>query len=214
MENQIARRVRIRLSATGLNVKQAEEKAGLTGGFVRDLLNGRKSQPRPAHLEKLAKVLDCDLDYLMLYQRAPRKGAIPEDGLPFVGVVEAGAWRSVKRDAGESGTSPYEADPRFPPDDQMIFAVRGKDYAGIGVPEDTALVALNPTGIEAAGRAYKPRDILIINQTRNASLVERSLAEVVSTSGEEPLIRRLDGGDLDCEWSVEALVLTIIRHVA
>ncbi|QDC00368.1 helix-turn-helix transcriptional regulator [Mesorhizobium sp. 8] len=214
MENLVARRIRLRLEAVGLNIKKAEETAELKNGFVRDLLSGRKAQPRPSHLAKLANVLDCDLEYLMLYQRAPRKDGIPEDGLPIYGVIEEGAWREAKEMAKSFPTSPYDPEPRFPSEHQCVFIVKGESSEAFGIVEDEVVITLLASGIEAIGRPFKPLDVVILNRQRNSSLHERSLAQVVSMSNGKINLRKAHGKPIEGDWSIEGLAVTTIRHLA
>ncbi len=214
MENLVSRRIRIRMEAMGLNVHRAEEMAELSNGFVRQLLSGRKTQPRPSHLAKLANVLDCDLEYLMLYQRAPRKGGIPEDGLPVYGVIEEGTWREIKETAKSYPTSPYEADPRFPLEHQCVFIVKGQGSGAFGIVEDEVVISLLASGIEEVGRQLKPLDIVVLNRRRSDTLQERSLAQVVSVAGDKINLRRSDGSPIDGKWEIEGLAVTTVRHLA
>lgn len=214
MENLVARRIRLRLKALGLNIKKAEEQAELTNGFVRDLLSGRKTQPRPSHLAKLANVLDCDLEYLMLYQRAPRKDGIPEDGLPILGLIEEGAWREAKVVDESFPTSPYDPEPRFPADHQAVFILAGKSSEAFGIVEDEVVITLLAAGVEAIGRPFKPLDIVVINRERAPSMRERSLAQVVSVAGGKITLRKADGKHVDGDWSIEGLAVTTVRHLA
>lgn len=212
MENLIARRVRLRMAACGLNAHQADKKAGLTPGFTADLIGGRKVQPRPAHMAKLAEALECDLEYLMLYQRAPRKGGIPEDGLPMLGVCEPGVWREEMPGPAESTPSPYEPDPRYAEEDQGVYTVRGPHAEPLGLQSETVLIALLKDGISKTGYAFKPGDIVVIRRGQGKNLFERSVGQVETKAEDKISIRRASGEPAD-DGEIEALALTAIRHL-
>lgn len=67
------KRIRERLTKTGLSANAAGRQAGLGLSYVNDLLAGKSKNPVPHRLAMLAEVLECDLEYLTGEQDSPRK---------------------------------------------------------------------------------------------------------------------------------------------
>lgn len=60
----IQQRIRERLTAKSLSANQASRNAAQGLSFVNDILSGKSKNPDRARLIKLAKVLECDVEYL------------------------------------------------------------------------------------------------------------------------------------------------------
>lgn len=60
----LGRRVEARVKALGITPSAAGDLAGLDRSLVRFLISGRTNNPRMDTLVKLARALDCSLDYL------------------------------------------------------------------------------------------------------------------------------------------------------
>lgn len=68
----MGRRIRARLDALGIMEREASRRAGFGLSYVGDVVHGRSKAPTAARLETLARVLECDLDYLIGNQSQPR----------------------------------------------------------------------------------------------------------------------------------------------
>lgn len=99
MENYLRARIRDRLDALGMNPFEAARLIGAERTFINDLLIGKKSSIRQSAIPRVAAALDCDPEFLVGAQDAPRRTSAqtPEIGpltaiygLPLVGIAEAG----------------------------------------------------------------------------------------------------------------------------
>lgn len=91
-------RIRARLDALGLRPATAARAAGLHPDYLRNILEGKSLSPRADKLAQLARVLQCDLPYLLGQDPAPRyapAGSIHrllrEDPMPFGHAAMPGA---------------------------------------------------------------------------------------------------------------------------
>ena len=137
-------RVAARLSQLEINPFEAARRAGLERSFVNDILIRRKKSVRGTNLEKLAAGLDCDVDFLIGRNDTPRAiAADPAQGVPLVGVCEAGVWRHVSAPPTLPTIAAIERDLRFPDVPQQAFEVRGSTGADLGIPDGSIVVALD-----------------------------------------------------------------------
>lgn len=120
-------RIEARLGAVGLSANAASEAAGLERTYIRNILNGRSRGPRGENAVRLAKVLNCSLEWLLggeggapdsnqvagsrsddvvlAGHRVPARSEMPRD-LPVLGAA-AGA-RSETEGAVVMGDGPVE----------------------------------------------------------------------------------------------------------
>lgn len=68
----LRKRIRDRLAKLNMSANESSRRAGLGISYVNDLLAGKSKNPVSHRLEKLAQVLDCDLEYLTGEQDSPR----------------------------------------------------------------------------------------------------------------------------------------------
>lgn len=216
MDSLIKRRISRRLAAMGLRASQADKLAGLSVGFTRDLLSGRKEQPRAAKLAQLAEVLDCDLDYLLLAQRSPRKGGVPDDGLVVAGICEAGVFREPGF-VPKFGSAPFDPSPDYPAESQAAYYVHGDHAAGYHLPDETMLISVSAEGTKSAGRDWKVGDTVIVEQSRDqGSLVELTARRITRTQGELVVTMRDEDGvegseEVSDSLRIVALAISAIR---
>jgi len=71
-------RLRSRIEALGRNPRAVSLEAGLSPDALRMILNGRSKAPKADTLAAVAKVLDCDLDYLLGTTNNPRAAEVGE----------------------------------------------------------------------------------------------------------------------------------------
>lgn len=211
MGYDLSTRIQRRMDALGLKPSNLDQLAELSVGFTRDLLKNRKAQPREKNLARIAEVLDCDVDYLLLKQRAPRIGAMPEDGLPLKGSVEVGAWRDPNQEAAERSYVPFDPDPRFDEAYQVAFDVRDNHAAGLGIAADSTIIAVTTDGLFSMGTTPVRGNTAVISRKRG-ELVEYSIAKIGDTDlytairkGAKEEVFRHD------EFDIEAIVLLSVK---
>lgn len=157
-------RVRERLSALGISAFEAARRVGAERTFLNDLLVGKKETIRPSAIAKVAEVLDCDPDYLIGAQATPRKPTGLASGMmPLAGIVEAGAWRGP--DAVPVEALPVAPDPRFPPERQAAYLLRGHHADELGLQDGDVLVAVED------GQS-RDGDVVIARRRMDAGAVE------------------------------------------
>lgn len=61
----LQRRVYERMRASGRNQYSLAKEAGLGDDFVREIFRGRNKDPGALRMSKLAKVLNCSIEYLI-----------------------------------------------------------------------------------------------------------------------------------------------------
>lgn len=71
-------RIASRIKALGRNPRAVSIEAGLSPDALRMILNGRSKAPKADTLSSVAKVLDCDLDYLLGTTSSPRAAEVGE----------------------------------------------------------------------------------------------------------------------------------------
>lgn len=93
---ELAERVRSRLAELGISATQAARSVGLDGGFITDILRGRKSSIQGRNFERLAKALQWTPADLVGFGSIEREGSSPNIGLdetiPILGQVAPGVW--------------------------------------------------------------------------------------------------------------------------
>lgn len=88
-ENPLYSRIKSRLDALGMSSNAASEAAGLDRTFIKQIEYGKKTGMRYASAVKLAKVLQCPVDWLMDgagTEPAPQQEAAPAIQMPSPGV--------------------------------------------------------------------------------------------------------------------------------
>lgn len=192
MENYLRTRIQERLDTLGINPFEAARRAGGERTFLNDLLIGKKDSIRRAAIPRVAAALDCDPEYLLGAQDAPRRPTDapqrtpeirPENApgiVPLVGIAEAGTWRLAGR-SGPSPALPIPPDPRHPASKQVAYLVRGDHAAALGATDGAVIV-----GVEGAG--YRDGDVLVVRRSRDLG----------EGREEEITIRRANGAWLEC----------------
>lgn len=204
MQMIIAERITERLNALRLNQYEAATRGGFDRVFIYDLLSGKKNNIRRKNLEKLAVALECDPEYLLGQQPAPREGQPPiaraapaAPGLPFRGFVEAGVWRSAEAAPAEK-MAPVDADQRFPVSQQSVFIVTGSHAAQLGIAAGSAVVVAD----------VPPRDgdIVVVRQARAGGEIE--LAARLMKNG-SPVLPR--GADTTGQLEIVGVIVRAIK---
>lgn len=211
MSEELRTRIRNRLSELDLKPAQLDKAAGLSVGYTLDFLSGRKRQPRAKNLERIAEVLDCDLAYLLLEQKTPRKGELPTDGLMLAGNCAVGVWRSTGDVDAELVRTAYERDPRFPDDPQAVYFVQDGHAAGLGIPQDSYLTTVLVDGMKSL-RPAKANDVVVIVRYQD-KLIEISVARLKMVNGKLSAIRKGEKKqETVTDFDIEAIVLTATKN--
>jgi transcriptional regulator with XRE-family HTH domain len=186
VENFLRTRIQARLDDLGINPFEAARRSGGERTFINDLLIGKKDSIRRSAIPRVAEALDCDPEYLLGAQDAPRRirRAAPEiapDHVPLVGIAEAGTWRVTGRQTPPVPL-PIQPDPRYPASSQIAYLVRGDHAASIGAGDGAVVVAVS-------GDGYRDGDVVVAVRTR----------DVGDGLEAETTIRRAVGGWLICD---------------
>ncbi len=179
----IADRVQERLHALQLNPAETARKAGLARTFVSDLLNGKKRSVRHAALVSLARVLECDVDYLTEAQTTPRRSSsrlpqVPEIALQ--GICETGVWRSPGA-VQNLARIPISPDPRFLDKPHLAFLVRGRGAERIGIDDGMIVIGVSPSDDLSATRDLTGAPLVIRRTRQDTGEVEMSIRTIEAT---------------------------------
>lgn len=167
-------RIRARLGALGLKPATAARAAGLHPDYLRNILEGKSLSPRADKLAQLARVLECDLPYLLGQDPAPHYAAagsnhrlLREEPLPF-----------------GHATMPGASDEEMP-----VYASREASPAGFIVDWQPVEYVRRPAplmrvrdafGLYMIGTAmspkYEPGDLLLIHPARPPAARDHVLA--------------------------------------
>lgn len=190
MENFLRSRVRERLAALGISAFEASRRAGAERTFLAELLSGKKDSIRPKRLAQVAGVLDCDPEYLIGAQGAPRRGGAVAGSLSVAGVCEAGVWREAQEISPGAGLPP---DPRFAAGRQAAYLIRGHHADGIGLQDGDLVI-----GVE--GEPVRDGDRVVTRRTRE-------------TGEQELAARMIEGGEVRARAGVSLPVKVLVAEV-
>ena len=182
MARDLVDRIEQRLQYLGLSAGGASVKAGLSRDFVRMLKRNRTQQPGAASLAKLARVLECDVRYLIGEADEtgqPTPAAIPGAdwlNLPILHKVAAGAWRAVDEDdQREPVTYPAIRLPQYAHCQQWLEEVQG-DSADRFIPPGALAHA-----VSAIDMGYEPRHgdfVIVVRSRAQGAVVERTIKQI------------------------------------
>ncbi|WP_156647968.1 helix-turn-helix transcriptional regulator [Methylobacterium sp. Leaf88] len=167
----LKQRVSTRLSQLDMSPAEAARRGGLAKDFIYDILNERKKTVRADSIEKLARALDCDWQYLdgSQHEISIVDNIVDFDRPPvyIVGEVSPGVWLdkdfiySHRSQASDMPTLP--PDTRFPSEGQVDLYIRGNSinrFAPSGFILRCVLMDFWPELI-------RDGDLLIIDRFRN-----------------------------------------------
>ncbi len=155
-------RIRARLDALGLKPATAARAAGLHPDYLRNILEAKSLSPRADKLAQLARVLQCDLPYLL-----------GEAGLPAFPEVR-GTHRDLREEAVAFGQPPAPAEGQLPIYGSAEGGAYGLVVSPVPIefirrPEPLARVR-DAFGLYMIGRSmqpkYEPGDLLLIHPAR------------------------------------------------
>lgn len=212
MDKDISDRINQRLAALNMSAAKASRLSGMSADFIRDLKR-RPIKPGAESLAKLARTLKTTPDFL-LYGKAESPTVVVE-GLPVIGVVEAGQFRDitlVSQDE-EYETVNVVRDEKFPHARQYALLVSG-DSMNEKFADGSYVICVSfpDTGLQL-------RSGMVVHVERHIAgthLIETTLKEVQDRAGRRLLIPRSTNprhkpievnGDEKTEIKVQGLVV-------
>jgi transcriptional regulator with XRE-family HTH domain len=188
--SKISDRVEQRISALGLTARGVSLRAGLGVDAVRDLK--RTKSPGMETISALARVLDCDVRYLL--------GDIDEIGnpatlgrvseftfLPIRYRVQAGHWLEMDDTIEEGyGTAPLSVSPAWANAKQWAEEIVGNSIDEVYPPGALAHVV----DIWDLGREPRVGELVVVQRTRDGGLLrERTIKRLtLSETGQPQLV--------------------------
>lgn len=206
MQSELGARIEQRIQELGTNSRQVEKASGLSIGFIRDLIEGRKKDATLGNLEKVANVLDCDIEFLAGIQKTPRRKGGNHFPLQFLGTCEA-AWRDKVGGPQPSAPPTLGPDPRYPLENQGFYDVRDNHAAGFGIPEDSIVVAYTGAQVDK----LRDGDIATISR-ENGELRQTLIVKIKQENGKIiPLRSNSEDPEIADNWNLEALIAYTVR---
>lgn len=185
MENLMKARIEERLSTLHMNAFEAEEKAGLSRGYIYELLIGKKASIRASKIPAIATALECTPEYLTGQSPTPNANTNGEPPLwaqgdvPVAGIIEEGALRKP-----EQIKLSVQSDRRYRVETQKAFLVRGDNWKSEGIFDGSILLATDmPARIG---------DLVVVMRSREGA-EEREITLRKIESSHEALLARADG---------------------
>lgn len=136
---ELAERVRIRLGELGISATQAARSVGLDGGFITDILRGRKSSIQGRNFERLAKALQWTAADLVEFGSSDRRVSDRnigfDESIPILGQVAPGVWIDTQLETpGPLGFVTHNpVFSGYTPDSQFDILVKGTSLNNIAV---------------------------------------------------------------------------------
>lgn len=168
MENFLRARIRERLDTLGLNPFEAAIMAGQNRYFLSDLVSGKKQSLRQTSFPELAKVLDCDVEYLLGSQATPRR-IVAGEPTEIAGIAEQDVWRP--RSHAPVGNIAIGIDPRYPAEKQAVYRVRGPHADWLGMADGDYLVTL-------LDKSVRDGDVILFRRRREGREEEITVRRV------------------------------------
>jgi SOS-response transcriptional repressor LexA len=192
----IAERIDLRLADLGMSKAEAERRSKNYRGMIQQIGAGKARMPSGDRLNRLARTLECDVEYLLGEQPMPkrqRSGAMEirvSSGICIVGKVEAGRFMLIDDEYGRAEGALIEA-PRhhlFPGARHGAWIVEGDSMNEAGFqPGDHAI------GVFWDEIGFAPMNGMIVVAERirdNGMMHELTLKEVEVTPEGYNLIPR------------------------
>jgi phage repressor protein C with HTH and peptisase S24 domain len=175
MNETLKARVRDRLKALNKTPRAASVDAGLHPDTIRNVLRERSRKPRADSLAKMARALECSVDWLMESQAA--SAAAPEPATPI------GLWETAEapppradmpRDVPVLGTAAGSARGAFQVDMAAIDFVRRPP--GIGTSRD--VYALYVVGSSMSPR-FEEGELIYVSERRPARVGDYVVVQTI-----------------------------------
>lgn len=212
MQKDIADRITQRLQALNMSAAKASRLSGMSPDFIRDLKR-RPIKPGAESLARLAKTLKTTPEFL-LYGKSGSP-TLEVEGLPVVGVVEAGQFRDITlvSQDDEYETVNVVRDRKFPHAMQYALRVSGDSMNEIFDDGDYVIcVRFADTGLDIRARMV----VHVERRIAGTQLVETTLKQVEERAGRRYLVPRSTNpkhkpievdGDEKTEIHVQGLVV-------
>lgn len=177
--NVIAGRIRERITALGSNATTIARAMGASEGFLTDVLSGRKRAFNAEHLAALSAALDCDPEFIIGIQAAPRRAAGAERQI--AGTIEPDVWRPPARDPWAGLVTFAAYDPRYRPEEQRLWRAQG-DHSGAGWPSGALVTTVSIVRARPAPLGLHSGDI-VVTERQSAALLCREARRVAMGTG-------------------------------
>lgn len=173
-EQIVIDRIRSRLEELGESSFDVSVRIGKHRNFVNDLIVGRKKSFAANLLPELAAALNCDVQWLVGLQDAPRTAGEQYDTLPVSGTVEAGVWRKAGKDPAIGTWVPIRPDARYPASQQRVWLVRGSVLGGEMLGDGTAILTVDAVDQAVIFNIVSNGDLLVVER-KQGDMVERTI---------------------------------------
>jgi len=178
MTGIVARRVRERLTATGKTARGASLEAGLSADAIRGIMRGMSKTPRGETLQRLSRVLECSVNYLLgETDDLASVVALPsQDKLrAYVrGMVQAGNWREAVELPREEWTYfDLPADERYPGIERFLLKVNGPSMDQV-FPSGSVIECIRFIDL---GRDPKHEEYVVVHRRRKDGLYEATVKQ-------------------------------------
>jgi SOS-response transcriptional repressor LexA len=169
---EIIKRIEQRRLKLGMSERAAAVQAGLSPSQIRTMrrqhLEGKQRGASARTIAQLARALRTTPEWLMSgtgqVELAPAANPTGNgQGLHLAGAVGAGLWIEPATENNETQLAPAPADPRFPPEHQSAYQVRGASIDRLAQSGDFLIVLDR----EATGLPLRSDDIVIVTRTKN-----------------------------------------------
>lgn len=183
METTIQIRLKSAMDARELNALELAKRAGVTGGYVQDILKGRSKNPTATKLQPVADVLGTTVQWLLGQsdEMLPKASHASEiRGMNVLGKIQAGNWvdRSLIDETYEIEVIPVARDTRFPNAKQYAMEVVG-DSMDLKYPEGSYVTCVDYWD---SGLTLKEGHTVHVER-HNGPLVEMTLKSVEWVDG-------------------------------
>ncbi len=150
--------LRVARKASRIGIQELADLAGTSRQQIEKLERGERKLTKQ-WAERLAPHLGVTAKALLFPEDGT--GAVTK-GLKMVGVVEAGAFRSVDMLHGDGQHMPMEADPRYPAEQQACWLVRGDSMNERNIVDGMYVRGTMVDGMKAA----RSGDIVVVERSR------------------------------------------------
>lgn len=188
MNETLKARVRERLKALDKTPRAASVDAGLHPDTIRNVLRERSRKPRADSLAKMARALECSVDWLMDAQAAPGVAEPPQPAGLWETADATPSRAEMPRDVPVLGTAAGSARGAFQVDMAAIDFVRRPP--GIGTSRD--VYALYVVGSSMSPR-FEEGELIYVSERRPARVGDYVVVQTVvpDDGGIEAYCKRL-----------------------
>ena len=215
MTGIVAQRVTDRLKALGKTARGASLEAGLSADAIRGIMRGMSKTPRGETLQRLSRVLECSVNYLLGETNdLSSVVALPSrDKLrAYVrGAVQAGDWREAVELPREEWTFfDLPADERYPGIERFLLKVNGPSMDQM-FPNGSVIECIRFIDL---GREPRHEEYVVVHRRRKDGLFEATVKQfMVAEDGKRWLWPRSNDPSyqqplpLEADGAIEELVI-------